>query len=201
MCARETQADFTSSTVSVRARRSSSAPSRAHLGSWASLTLRLRGARTGAERRKTTPCFDAPEIVVTEDRSPTYEYLGPEVTHVITYRNEATCNLKAFAFPLSMHHQGDCCSARAPFGAGTACACYTPLSCKWASHGAATLPVDLPARPWARSQGSAAPTLCWATCYARCARVLVIHDSLSSSDATVNTAPLTLARSRCAAKL
>ena len=97
-------------------------------------------------------CFGASEIVVTKDRSPTYEYLGPEVTHVITHRNEATCNLKAFAFPLSMHHQSDCCSARAPFGAGTACACYTPLSCKWSSHGAATLPVDLPARPWARSQ-------------------------------------------------
>ena len=69
-------------------------------------------------------CFGASEIVVTKDRSPTYEYLGPEVTHVITHRNEATCNLKAFAFPLSMHHQSDCCSARAPFGAGTACACY-----------------------------------------------------------------------------
>ena len=29
-------------------------------------------------------CFGASEIVVTEDRSPTYEYLGPKVvTHVI----------------------------------------------------------------------------------------------------------------------
>ena len=44
-------------------------------------------------------CFVASEIVVTEDRSPTYEYLGPEITHVITYRNESTCDLKAFAFP------------------------------------------------------------------------------------------------------
>ena len=51
-----------------------------YLTEWGVLSiLRLRGARTGAERRKTTPCFDAPEIVVTEDRSPTHEYLGPEV--------------------------------------------------------------------------------------------------------------------------